>query len=142
VIHDPTLNEIKGQAENFWRTLIDILNRMGETVKAPNLILEQLQIVFRDESMSVAVILNLILIVSLFSRQEQHIFRAAGARCWRGQRVHDRNMAGKKNYFESNYEVSGMRVLLKHRQCDAMQNKFAASTIKCRRSGESSRCLS
>lgn len=54
VIHDPGLNQnldqIKGQAENVWRTILEILKRVKETVKAPNALLDQLQIIFRDES--------------------------------------------------------------------------------------------
>lgn len=54
VIHDPGLNQnldqIKGQAETVWRTILEILKRLKETVKAPNALLDQLQIIFRDES--------------------------------------------------------------------------------------------
>jgi hypothetical protein len=49
VIHDPTLNEIKGQAESVWRTVLEVLKRIRETIQSPNLVVEQLQIVFRDE---------------------------------------------------------------------------------------------
>lgn len=54
MIHDPGLNQnidqIKGQAENAWRTVMEVLKRLKETVKAPNALLDQLQIIFRDES--------------------------------------------------------------------------------------------
>ena len=54
VIHDPGLNQnidqIKGQAEVAWRAILEILNRIKEAVRAPNTVLDQLQIIFRDES--------------------------------------------------------------------------------------------
>ncbi|CAG9797952.1 unnamed protein product [Chironomus riparius] len=49
VIHDPALNEIKGQAENVWRTVLEILKRLRESISTPNAVVEQLQIIFRDE---------------------------------------------------------------------------------------------
>lgn len=52
VIHDPTLNTIKDNAESIWQMIIEILNRMGEAVKSPNVLLDQFNIIFRDESES------------------------------------------------------------------------------------------
>lgn len=53
VIHDPTLNQnlnqLKGQAESAWRTFLEILRRLKDAVTAPA-VMEQLQIIFRDES--------------------------------------------------------------------------------------------
>ena len=54
VIHDPGLNQnldnVKGQAENVWRAILEVLKSVKEAVKAPNALLDQLQIIFRDES--------------------------------------------------------------------------------------------
>jgi hypothetical protein len=41
---------IKTQAETMWRTILEILRRIKENVQAPNALLDQLQIIFRDES--------------------------------------------------------------------------------------------
>lgn len=52
MIHDsgPGLNEIKGQAENVWKTILEILKRVREAVQSPNALVDQFQIIFRDES--------------------------------------------------------------------------------------------
>lgn len=54
VIHDPGLNQnlenMKGQAETVWLTFLAVLRRLKETVQTPNALLDQLQIIFRDES--------------------------------------------------------------------------------------------
>jgi hypothetical protein len=56
VIHDPGLNQnldqIKDQAETVWLTVLEILKRLKEAVKSPNVLLDQLQVIFRDESNS------------------------------------------------------------------------------------------
>lgn len=53
MIHDPGLNQnldqMKGHAESVWRTILEILKRLKETVKSPNALLDQLHIIFRDE---------------------------------------------------------------------------------------------
>lgn len=54
VIHDPALNQnitqIKGHANDIWVAILELLNRLKETAKAPNVFIEQLLIIFRDES--------------------------------------------------------------------------------------------
>lgn len=54
VIHDPGLNQnigqIKNQAENVWRTLLEMARVLKEAVKSPNMLIDQLSIIFRDES--------------------------------------------------------------------------------------------
>lgn len=54
VIHDPGLNQnidqIRGQAESAWRALLEVLKTIKDAVKTPNALLDQLQIIFRDES--------------------------------------------------------------------------------------------
>lgn len=54
VIHDPELNQnitqIRGHASDLWRAFLEVLNRLKETAKAPNVFVEQLLIIFRDES--------------------------------------------------------------------------------------------
>lgn len=54
MIHDPGLNQnldqIKDQAENVWRSLLEMLKVLKEAAKSPNVLIDQLQIIFRDES--------------------------------------------------------------------------------------------
>ena len=56
VIHDQNqnLDSFKTSATETWRTIIEILRRITttikETVQAPDVLLDQLQIIFRDES--------------------------------------------------------------------------------------------
>lgn len=56
MIHDPGLNQnldqIKGHAESAWQTILEMLRTIKDAVKAPNALLDQLQIIFRDESES------------------------------------------------------------------------------------------
>lgn len=103
MIHDPGLNQnldqIKGQAENVWRTILEILKRIKETVKTPDALLDHLQIIFRDESEFPTFSIPRKLLVysnSSFSCNEQHFFRVAGFRCWYSWWMHDWNVVGKK----------------------------------------------
>jgi hypothetical protein len=50
VIHNPSLNTIKDHADNVFQTILELLRRIRDTVQAPNAFVEQLHIIFRDES--------------------------------------------------------------------------------------------
>lgn len=54
MIHDPGLNQnldqMKNQAETVWKTIIEVLRQIKDAVKSPNILIDQLQIIFRDES--------------------------------------------------------------------------------------------
>lgn len=94
MIHDPGLNQnidqIKGQAENAWRTILEVLKRLKETVKAPNALLDQLQIIFRDESKLKKVQSDIIVSKCLhFSREKQHLLRIAWSWPWNCRWMHD-----------------------------------------------------
>lgn len=50
VVHDPNLNQIQRQAENVWKSFLDLLKVLKDAAKSPNALLDHLRIVFADES--------------------------------------------------------------------------------------------
>jgi len=100
VIHDG-----RGQAEIVWSAVLEALKRVRESIKAPNALLDQLQIIFRDESKLMLLFVDVILILYSFSCAKQHLLCPPRLGLWQCRRADGWDVAGEKECCKSNHEV-------------------------------------